>query len=171
MRKAIVLGIGILIGIALGYASRGVVAVAILNEREPYLVSAYLQYIGESAAFCTNRGLQEEKASLLSYGGLLAKGFESHPNDVARFYYALAEARLYTVESGLNDRPAAIRHMQNAQEQLSKLGWTDVTPEHILAIVARVYQQPEPSSSKEQSASACSEQSRPALLTSQAISE
>jgi len=171
MRKAILLGIGVLIGIVLGYFSRGIVAVAILHQREPYLFSAAIQYNAESQAFCGNRGLDEQKESPLSYGAFLTRGLENHPNELATFYYALAEARLSTVESGLNDRPEAMRHMQIAQEQVSKLGWTDVKPEHILAVVAHVYQQPESSSPGEQRVSACSAQPSPLAMKSQAKSE
>ena len=156
MKKAIILGIGACVGIALGYLGHGAVAVGFLRVREAYLFSGAIQSIGESLAFCTNRSLDEQKTSLLNYEAFLEKGM-GHPDDApVAFYYALAEARLSTVESGLNNRAEAMRHMQKAQEQLSKLGWTDVTPEHILAVVAHVYRQPEPSPSGH--LSACSEQ-------------
>ena len=169
MRKAVCLGIGVLVAIALGYLSHGIVATAILREREPYLFSASIQYVGESLAFCRDRTLEQQKASLLSYGTFLSRGLERPDRELTTFYYALAEARLSTVESGLNNPTEAMRHMQNAQQLVSKLGWRDVTPEHILAVVAGVYPQPATSSSGR--LSACSEQPSSPGIKPQAVSE
>jgi hypothetical protein len=169
MRKAIVLGMGALIGIALGYLGHGIVATAVLRGREPYLFSAYIQYVGQSLAFCSDRTLEQQRASLLNYGTFLSSGLGHPDHELPSFYYALAEARLSTVEAGLSHPTEAMRHMQNAQQQVSKLGWTDVTPKHILGVVAHVYQQPESSSSGR--VSACSEQPSSLGIKPQAVSE
>jgi len=139
-RKVTILGIGVLLGAVLGYFAHGPVATGVLMKREPRLFSAFYCTLAESFSLCVHGGLQEQKKHLLLYKGRLAQLLGSdRSDDWPKLEYAFAEARLSAVQAGLNDSADSAIHMKNAQEQLAEIGWTDVSPEHIQAVIAQTY--------------------------------
>jgi hypothetical protein len=156
MRKAIVLGIGLFIGVALGYVCGPYIATGVLMKREPFLLFESVETDVESSAFSTQADLKEQQKRLITYQEGLARVLTKYPSDrPTSFYDALAEARLSSVESSLNNPIESTRHMQAAQQHLSELGWKDVSSEHILAVVAYVYKA---NGKSRPSPCACSEQ-------------
>jgi hypothetical protein len=163
MKKFIPTPAGLLLGLILGLLGWEMAAGLMARAREPRLFGSFMFSLVRNAAICdcANRPPQESRDRLLRYWQTVQKLRDAKPEPQAAEMLALesglTDVRLSVVDQRLGNTVDSNDHTKRAQQELSALGWTNVSAAYLQNVVNRwdaQYKTPRPTKSTAQTAQA-----------------
>jgi hypothetical protein len=143
MKRLIPAAAGLVVGLILGYFAGSLAAAGAIMVHEPRLFSsfAFAGYRSTVICDCENRPAQQARESLLGYWGIVQKHRDAKPpspsNSILALESALTDVRLSVVDQKLGNAAEAGDYMKRAQQELSALGWSNVSAGYLQNVVYR----------------------------------
>lgn len=149
MKRKIAISICGLLGVIAGYFAAPIAAMWYIESTQRDLYGAWELFLVESFIDCNphNQPPSErvkelsKDLSILQRWQTQNKGSRMLAQDIG-----LAYARLSRLERELGHDSKATEYMSHSQEELKGLGWKDISPAHLTALVAQLdseYKQPD----------------------------
>jgi hypothetical protein len=141
MKKAIVVVICAALGVAAGFVVAPIVAEAYVQSAEPDLFRAFYIYLVDNFTFCNcdNKPPAEMLQMVVKNVSILKTLHEHDPkSQLLSQELALTQVKASLLEQKLGEEQQAKEDMKLAQDELSALGWKDVSPTRLTAIVAQI---------------------------------
>jgi hypothetical protein len=141
MKKAIVVVICAALGVAAGFVAAPIAAEAYVQSAEPDLFGAFYIYLVDSFTFCNcdKKPPAEMLQTAVKSVSILKTLHEHDPkSQFLSQELALTQVRASLLEQKLGEEQQAKEDMKLAQDELSALGWKDVSPTRLTAIVAQI---------------------------------
>jgi hypothetical protein len=155
MRKKIAIAACALLGLCAGFFAAPLASEAILWSTEPDIFSATIvsMIISDAACACDNRSRAESLKSLTDDLTILKKWHLQDPKShTFPQQIGLTEVRLSRIEHELGHPAEADADMKLGQQGLAALGWQDVSPAHLNALITQLNSEYQPVDKKNASA-------------------
>lgn len=149
MKKTIVISLCALLGLAAGYFAAGPASMWYIQSTEPDMFGAFAFTIVNNSIACTCKNTPPNEAlKTVSDGLSTLRGWRDQDRSSLMLAQeiGLAYVRLSQLEQKRGDNVQADSDMKHGQHKLAALGWKDVSPAHLTALVKRMdspYQAPD----------------------------
>ncbi len=143
MKKFIPTPVGLLLGLILGLLGWQMAAGLMIRVREPQLFGNFVFSLVRNAAICdcANRPPQASRDSLLRYWQAVQKLRDAKPEpqsaEILALESGLTEVRLSVVDQRLGNMVDSNNYMKRGQQELTALGWSNVSAAYLQNVVNR----------------------------------
>ena len=141
MKKASILAICGLIGLAVGYIAAPLASVGFIQYTEPDMFGEFLFAVMDSsvACNCDNQPSVESLKILTSDLASLERWRDHNPNSrMLGQEIGLTEIRLSKLDEELGNSVQADEYMKQGQAELGALGWRDLSGAHLVAVTTQL---------------------------------
>jgi hypothetical protein len=126
-----------LLGLVGGYFAAPIVSMWFVQSTAPDMFGAFTFYLVDSSVGCNCDGQPptESLNTLTKDLSILQRWQKQNPeSELLRQEVGLTQVRLARIEQALGNLHDANEHMQQAQQELTQLGWKDVASGHLVAL-------------------------------------
>jgi len=148
MKKAIAISVCALLGLAAGYFAAQPASMWYIQSTEPDMFGAFALDVIDSSIACNCENKPPSEALKIVSGDLsTVRGWrgQNRSSLMLAQEIGLGYVRLSQLEQKLGNGAEADNDMKHGQHELAALGWKDISPAHLTALVKRMdsgYQEP-----------------------------
>lgn len=141
MKRIVAVLVCALLGLVGGYFAAPFVSMWFVQSTEPDMFGAFIFYLVDSSVGCDCGGqpLTESLNTLTNDLSILQRWQKQNPkSELLQQEVGLTQVRLARIEQALGNPHDASEHMQQAQQELTQLGWKDVASGHLVALTQQL---------------------------------
>jgi hypothetical protein len=141
MTKAIIICVCAVLGLTAGYIAAPIASSWYIESREPDMFGAFAFSLVDNFVFCScgNQPPSEALESVTKDLSILRRWRERNPKSrILAQEIGLAEVELSRLEQNLGHEQRADEAMKRAQDELTAVGWKDVSAAHLIALTAQL---------------------------------
>ena len=141
MRKAIIISVCAVLGLTAGYFAAPVASFLFVQSREPDMTGAFYFSLIDNFVFCScgNQPPGEAMNTVTKDLSTLRGWRDQNPGSrLLAQEIGLTEAELSRLDQKLGHEEQADENMKHAQDELTALGWKDVSTAHLIALTEQL---------------------------------
>ena len=141
MKKKLAICVCAVIGLVAGYFAAPIASMAFVESKEPDMFGGFALFTLESFmdCNCTNQPPSGRVKDLSKHLSTLQQWRQQNPKSrVLSQVIGLGYVRISLLKTQLDQTAQAAEDMKHAREELTNLGWKDVSAAHLAALVAQL---------------------------------
>lgn len=141
MKRRIIVSVCVLLGLIAGYFAAPIASMAYLHATDAKAVGTFIFFLmaNFTECNCTNQLPSERVKDLTKYVSTEQELKDRSPESkMLPQLIGLTEVRISLLEQQLGHSAASDEAMKRGRGELTGLGWKDVSPEHLTAVVAQI---------------------------------
>jgi hypothetical protein len=141
MKKAIIISVCAVLGLTAGYFAAPVASFLFVQSREPDMFGAFYFSLIDNFVFCSCENQPPDEAMKTVTKDLSTlRGWRDHnpESQLLAQEIGLTEVQLSRLDQTLGHQQQADEDMKHAQDELTGLGWKDVSAAHLIALTAQL---------------------------------